>query len=264
MGKQRGNPVTDAQIIDHYEQSHSVYTTAEVLGIGSTTAHRVLMKHGVPRVGLAEWRKNATKFKGQEDDIRRAYESGMTMQQLREQFGEASTYAFKYALRRAGGVLRENTAPLIQPGELEKIRELNAAGMGQMAISLEIGRSQSFVSRAMRKHGIAPGRNSGPGSSNWKGGRYLDSNGYVRAWVPSDDPLSGMALNTGHVLEHRLVLARKLGRPLLSAETVHHIDGDRTNNAPENLELRQGKHGKHVVLCCLDCGSRNIGPAKLG
>lgn len=72
-----------------------------------------------------------------------------------------------------------------------------------------------------------------------------------------------MALNTGHVLEHRLVMARKLGRPLLRTETVHHIDGDRMNNAPENLQLRQGKHGKHVVMCCLDCGSHNIGHVEL-
>ncbi len=82
--------------------------------------------------------------------------------------------------------------------------------------------------------------------------------------VDVDDPMAVMRNHHGYVLEHRLVMARKLGRPLLASETVHHIDGNRENNAPENLELRQGKHGKHIVMCCLDCGSRNIGPARLG
>lgn len=42
-------------------------------------------------------------------------------------------------------------------------------------------------------------------------------------------------LGRGRVFEHRLVAEQMLGRPLSPNEQVHHIDGDRLNNSPENL-----------------------------
>ena len=42
---------------------------------------------------------------------------------------------------------------------------------------------------------------------------------------------------TGYEFEHRLVMAKMIGRPLREGENVHHRDGDRLNNAPANLEL---------------------------
>jgi hypothetical protein len=48
-------------------------------------------------------------------------------------------------------------------------------------------------------------------------------------------------LNGRH--EHRVIAEQKLGRRLRRGEVVHHIDGDRFNNDPANLEvMTQAEH----------------------
>lgn len=64
-------------------------------------------------------------------------------------------------------------------------------------------------------------------------GRSLRSDGYVRIWAPGHPN----AQKSGYVLEHHAVIAKLLGRPIARDETVHHKNGQRADNRPENLEL---------------------------
>ena len=51
------------------------------------------------------------------------------------------------------------------------------------------------------------------------------------------------------MLEHRFVMEGVVGRRLRKDESVHHKNGDRLDNRPENLELwsRWQPHGQRVA-----------------
>ena len=86
--------------------------------------------------------------------------------------------------------------------------------------------------RAARKRRLNGSRNP-----NWRGGgRRVSSEGYVMLSFPEG----------GRISEHRLVMEKKLGRRLRRGEIAHHINGNRQDNRPENLELMTAsQHSKH-------------------
>jgi len=74
-------------------------------------------------------------------------------------------------------------------------------------------------------------------NSLWTG-RFLNYHGYIvlrGLLVP--EKFKCMIRRGDSVLEHRLIVAQHLGRPLTDAEVVHHKNGVKTDNRIENLEL---------------------------
>ena len=72
----------------------------------------------------------------------------------------------------------------------------------------------------------------GSDNPHFRGGRFLDQNGYVFVLNPNRTCHSDR-----YIYEHRLVMTRHLGRPLSSDEQVHHRNGNKADNCLTNLEL---------------------------
>jgi hypothetical protein len=70
-------------------------------------------------------------------------------------------------------------------------------------------------------------------NGNWKGGRTMHKAGYLMIRVPGH-PRAG---RSPYIFEHILVAESMLCRFLVPGETVHHLNGVRDDNRPENLEL---------------------------
>jgi transposase-like protein len=251
--------VTVEQVLASYAETKSSHKTATELGISASAVLRWLKLAGVAAEGLTKYREAAAEVSAElGQQVAASYADGQTLVSLSKQHG-ASIYGLKKAILRAGGTLRKNLKSEVSPETVAEIVGLYEAGMTQAEIGLKVGRPQSSICLILRGAGITTYKDKGGARS--KG--HKAKGGYMQVFLPLTDPLACMRGFSGYVLEHRLVMARKLDRPLTPDETVHHIDGNPSNNAPSNLQLRQGKHGKGVVHTCRDCGSHNVATERL-
>ena len=100
-------------------------------------------------------------------------------------------------------------------------------------------------------------KRTGVNNPLWKGGRKRTIKGYIQVLLQPDDFFYSMANPNGYVMEHRLVVAKALGRCLHSWEIVHHlgtkypkgsIENRQDNRYPENLQLVTDDRHKQITI----------------
>ena len=139
----------------------------------------------------------------------------------------------------------------------EELWELYNQGLSSSEISEKVGLSAGCVRYRLAKAGfklrsrkegmrlaIAKGRWSrgakGENNSNWKGGRHLHPQGYWRVYQPNHHRAVG-----GYVWEHILIWEEANHEELPKDWVIHHLNGIRTDNRPENLvAITRKGHGR--------------------
>jgi predicted XRE-type DNA-binding protein len=144
--------------------------------------------------------------------------------------------------------------------QIEDLYRTKKLTQAQLAIKFKCHQTQ--ISRILKKANLLTKRQA-ENHGSWKGGRVVTKEGYVLIKTETPVAFYSMINSGGYFVEHRLVVALALGRPLLKTEQVHHINGNKADNRLENLQLMFTNHGAGVKLRCHVCGSENIDTVSL-
>lgn len=174
--------------------------------------------------------------------------SGTTIREIAQKVGVAETNVSAWFLRKKAPRQR-NLRALYEVLGVELPMALKPGDGGRMPLSVASCKScgaafpvykagVAFCSKACSGKDLSR-RQVGAANSMWKGGETVTTHnggGYIKELCPSHP--KGDA--SGYVLQHRLVMERLIGRALKDSERVHHKNGKRDDNRPENLELWTG------------------------
>jgi hypothetical protein len=152
--------------------------------------------------------------------------------------------------------------PTIDTADTAVVEQYGQSGMAAAVTCPDCGQTRYVVLRVLRQQvkrptftgackpcwGKRPRQERNYRSRRNPTGRRITDTGYValgkNAMTDEDlDLFDAMRRKGNHVLEHRWVMAKALGRALTPQENVDHMDGDKQNNDLENLRIyRTGKN----------------------
>lgn len=181
------------------------------------------------------------------EELRRLYfDCGLTCEQAAVAcgLGAKRARAVGSRLSAAGYKLRAG-GQKAQAWPVAEMVRLYQSGMNSDQVAESCGVSATHVRRLLRPLGVLRRRGQstenrrGDKAPRWAGGRSVTGKGYVFVYLPGHP----LARNGNYVAEHRLVAAEANGIDLDASDEVHHINGVKSDNRPENLQVvKRGPH----------------------
>ena len=156
------------------------------------------------------------------------YIGGMSSPEIAEATGFSAVHV-RRILKKEGVQIRSLSAAM-------KISH-NRPEMREKFVKASTGRKHSEAAKNKLR------ARSGPLNANWRNGLTLGPNGYL-CFTASPN-------NGAHASRsvHRVIAEWKFGRALTSKEHVHHNDGNKLNNHPDNLEVMSASdHARHHAI----------------
>lgn len=115
----------------------------------------------------------------------------------------------------------------------KQVIRLYKSGLSCDKISILFECSTPTINNTLRRNNIKIRSYS---EASYKGSKFPDKRGYLRV-TPMGKDKQFNDTNYRFMLEHRLIMAKHLGRKLNKNEQVHHKNGIKDDNRLENLEL---------------------------
>lgn len=245
-------PNEASEVRRRYLAGESMIVIGRALGMDPKRVSREIHRQGIFEKKGSPYRRLSTEVRR---EIADRYVKGESARSLIREYGIAKNSVYKF-VREFGGEARVQGArrPPLRTDEREAMVDRYLAGESQQALGMAFGLAQATVSGVLRTAGVLTRGSKqikGENHPSWKGGRYVTSEGYVKIRTQEFPEMRG---SHPYIPEHRLVMARCLGRPLTSREQVHHKNGNKGDNRIENLELRVGPHGSGATHAhCSTC-----------
>lgn len=148
------------------------------------------------------------------------------------------------AIHLSKGVLALTEYP---PGRVKKAQDVGIKGHGYVVLRTcsDCKREDWIVYQGIRTpkrcHRCAAIRNWTPGKS------VKNAEGYIKINIHPNDFFAHMAVH-GYILEHRLIMAKSIGRCLLPWEIVHHKNGIKHDNRRENLQIELVNNHNQITI----------------
>jgi len=151
-----------------------------------------------------------------------------SMLKISKKYGVSKKTILNY-MNKFGISRREWVVPV------KDVRLLAVQGLDSKEIAKELGASRTTVNKVAKANDIEV-------VNRYHKGYIVTHNGYTMVQRPKHV----QADSKGYVRLHRLLMEEHIGRTLDLCEVVHHINGDKSDNRIENLEvMMKADHVRH-------------------